>query len=450
MKNFKNAEDEARVISRTLNEVDSSRRCVEWETHDAKRKKRIGLYPILKLGPRKDTGRSGWSAGAVRAWVAVAPIVVAMLVIPAPGITGMDPLMEEALEEHNSGNERRAIEIYTEYITKNPGAAEAFNWRGMAYADRGKLDKALADYGKAINLSAKYSDPYNNRGEIYRRKGEYSKALKDFQTAIRLDKNFAEPRYNIGLVYEAMGKKGLAAKSFLTYLKANPAEPDRKSVLKKIQTLGKSALPRKRPTPPAAKKPAVKKPVAKRPAAGKPIEKKRVATRPAKKTGRPVPTGMVKTSQQKGGKMVLPIPGLPGGVDIESLTKDAPIPPEVLAVLSRLPELLSRPPDPFTALLWLAFYLFFSFMLYLIARKTGVRLAWLAFVPILSVYIMIKSGGKPGWWFILLLIPLVNIIIFALVSFGIARERRKSALWGLLFFIPCTHPLALLYLGLSR
>lgn len=445
MKNFKNAEDGARVISRTLNEIDSSRRGVKWETHDANRRKRIGLFPIPRFWSRKDTGGSGWSSGTVRAWAAAAPIVVAMLLIPAPGFAGMDPIMEEALEEHTSGNERKAIEIYTEYIRKNPGSAEAFNWRGMAYADRGKLDKAIADYGKAINLSANYSDPYNNRGEIYRRKGEHSKALKDYQTAIRLDKNFAEPHYNIGLVYEAMGKKGLAAKSFLTYLKANPAEPDRKSVLKKIQTLGKSALPRKRPTPPTAKKP-----VAKRPPSGKPIEKTRVATRPAKKTGRPVPPGMVKTAQQKVGKMVPSIPGLPGGVDIESLTKDVPIPPEVLAVLSTLPELLSRPPDPFTALLWLAVYLFFSFMLYLIARKTGVGPAWLAFVPILSVYVMIKSGGKPGWWFILLLIPLVNIIIFALVSFGIARERRKSAFWGLLFFIPCTHPLALLYLGLSR
>jgi len=86
----------------------------------------------------------------------------------------------------------------------------------------------------------------------------------------------------------------------------------------------------------------------------------------------------------------------------------------------------------------------------MIAQKVGVDLAWLAFVPIANLYILVKCAGKPGWWLILMLIPLVNIVIWLLVSLGVAHQRGKSALWGVLFFIPCTHPIALAYLGLSK
>jgi hypothetical protein len=35
---------------------------------------------------------------------------------------------------------------------------------------------------------------------------------------------------------------------------------------------------------------------------------------------------------------------------------------------------------------------------------------WAALIPIYNTYIMLKIGGKPGWWLLLLLIPIVNII----------------------------------------
>ena len=35
---------------------------------------------------------------------------------------------------------------------------------------------------------------------------------------------------------------------------------------------------------------------------------------------------------------------------------------------------------------------------------------WKALIPIYNIYILLKIVGKPGWWLILMLIPLVNII----------------------------------------
>lgn len=35
---------------------------------------------------------------------------------------------------------------------------------------------------------------------------------------------------------------------------------------------------------------------------------------------------------------------------------------------------------------------------------------WKALIPIYNIYILLKIVGKPGWWLILMLIPLVNAI----------------------------------------
>jgi hypothetical protein len=344
----------------------------------------------------------------------------------------------------------------------------------MAYDDLGKLDEALTDYDKALALSPNYADAYNNRGEIYRQKRDYVNALKDFQNALRLDPKFAEPHYNVGLVFEAEGKKDQAAREFLVYIKAKPDAPDQKELMKKIQALTQAspppgAPPAPAPAPPTAGPPT---PAPAPPAPGSPAEKAPVKAPTEKKAPGPVPNvAQVPQPKFKPGPpptQPAPIPGLESVPFFSELR----IPPEVLS-------LAAQPPDPMQSLISLAFYLIFAALLFMIAQKAGVSLAWLAFVPLANLYILVKCAGKPGWWLILLFILnvvavpatlvaggmlgswmiasvillfifLVDIVIWLLVSLGVARQRGKSALWGVLFFIPCTNPIALAYLGLSR
>ena len=56
---------------------------------------------------------------------------------------------------------------------------------------------------------------------------------------------------------------------------------------------------------------------------------------------------------------------------------------------------------------------------------------WAAIIPIYNVYILLKIGGKPGWWLILMLIPLVNIFVAIMVSIAVAENFGKGALFGL-------------------
>ena len=56
---------------------------------------------------------------------------------------------------------------------------------------------------------------------------------------------------------------------------------------------------------------------------------------------------------------------------------------------------------------------------------------WAALVPIWNLLILVKISGKPMWWFILLLIPFVNVIIGIILSIGLAKNFGKGVGFGL-------------------
>ena len=61
---------------------------------------------------------------------------------------------------------------------------------------------------------------------------------------------------------------------------------------------------------------------------------------------------------------------------------------------------------------------------------------WKCIIPFYNIYIFLKIVGKPGWWLILVLIPLVNIPILIIVSIALAKSFSKGVGFGLgLFFL---------------
>lgn len=62
------------------------------------------------------------------------------------------------------------------------------------------------------------------------------------------------------------------------------------------------------------------------------------------------------------------------------------------------------------------------------AKKPG----WGAIIPIYNTYLILKVAGRSGWWLLLYLIPIVNIITHLVVSLDVAKGFKKSALFGVL------------------
>jgi hypothetical protein len=56
---------------------------------------------------------------------------------------------------------------------------------------------------------------------------------------------------------------------------------------------------------------------------------------------------------------------------------------------------------------------------------------WAIFIPIYNTIVMLEIARRPIWWFLLLLIPIVNIVVMIIVSIDIAKHFGKEPAFGI-------------------
>jgi len=66
-------------------------------------------------------------------------------------------------------------------------------------------------------------------------------------------------------------------------------------------------------------------------------------------------------------------------------------------------------------------YLLGAFAFFGAFKKAG-EPAWAAFVPVYNSIVLLKIAGKPWWWFLLALIPVVNLVIWIIVAIELAKS----------------------------
>jgi hypothetical protein len=80
-------------------------------------------------------------------------------------------------------------------------------------------------------------------------------------------------------------------------------------------------------------------------------------------------------------------------------------------------------------------YLLIAFAYFGIFRKAD-QPVWAAFVPIVNIYFLLKTVGRPWWWLLLLLfVPCLNVIFYLIVAYDLSRSFGHGvAFWiGLIF-----------------
>jgi tetratricopeptide (TPR) repeat protein len=125
--------------------------------------------------------------------------------------------VDEEIGEHD-----RAIENYGRAIELNPGYFPAYYSRAGAYYAKGEYDQAIEDYGRVIGLKPNYGEAFNNRAIAYLARGAVDKAIADFDTAIRLNPNSVTAVVNRGHIYAADGQFELADIDLTSAIKLKP------------------------------------------------------------------------------------------------------------------------------------------------------------------------------------------------------------------------------------
>ena len=129
-------------------------------------------------------------------------------------------------EAQKNNNRDDAISYYNEVIRlaqAHPGiVAIAHNNRGIAYDDKGEVDRAIEDYSNSIELKPDFDHVYFNRGNAYHSQGDYDHAIADFTKAVELKPDFAEAYTNRGLAYQNKGDYDHAINDHNTAINLNP------------------------------------------------------------------------------------------------------------------------------------------------------------------------------------------------------------------------------------
>ena len=98
--------------------------------------------------------------------------------------------LQRGTEAHQKGNWDVAIEYYTEFIRLEPTDTStvsiAYYSRGVAYGEKGEVDRAIEDYTLALEFNSNFADAYHNRGYAHYGRGEFALATGDYNRAIQL------------------------------------------------------------------------------------------------------------------------------------------------------------------------------------------------------------------------------------------------------------------------
>jgi hypothetical protein len=82
----------------------------------------------------------------------------------------------------------------------------------------------------------------------------------------------------------------------------------------------------------------------------------------------------------------------------------------------------------------LAVSLFLIIAMWRVFTKAG-KPGWASIIPFYNVYVELKIVGRPGWWLVLMFIPIVNIVIAIIVTIDLAKSFGKGGGFAVLLIL---------------
>ena len=92
--------------------------------------------------------------------------------------------------------------------------------------------------------------------------------------------------------------------------------------------------------------------------------------------------------------------------------------------------------DVIVGVIWMLVFLLTFIGLAKMFSKAGLP-AWYAFIPILNALAILRIAGRPPWWLLLWVLPLVNAVVSVIVWMDVAQRFGRGTGTGLgLAFLP--------------
>jgi protein O-mannosyl-transferase len=116
-----------------------------------------------------------------------------------------------------------AIAQYRRVLAIRPDDAEALSNLGNVLCDRGQFDEAVASCRKAVEAKPGFAMAHNNLGVALVGRGDFDEAISQFREAMELKPDLASAHFNLGLALEHRGQLEPAIAQFRMVTDLTPA-----------------------------------------------------------------------------------------------------------------------------------------------------------------------------------------------------------------------------------
>jgi hypothetical protein len=108
----------------------------------------------------------------------------------------------------------------------------------------------------------------------------------------------------------------------------------------------------------------------------------------------------------------------------------AVLPGDVLLAQANDYQTAAPQASPLSMIISLAIAVLIIAAMWKVFTKAG-QPGWACLIPIYNLYVLCKIAGRPGWWLLLMLIPIVNFIILIILCIDIAKSFGNGVGFGL-------------------
>jgi protein O-mannosyl-transferase len=126
------------------------------------------------------------------------------------------------LNYYNKGRYQKSIEAYKKAIHIKPNEPDSYNNLGQAHRALRSYQEAIEAYQKAIQIKPNYSFALINLGETFVEMGRYQEAIETLKKAIQLKPNDAGIYQNMGVAYRRIGRYREAIEAYQEAIRLKP------------------------------------------------------------------------------------------------------------------------------------------------------------------------------------------------------------------------------------
>ncbi len=147
-------------------------------------------------------------------------------------------VLQDAYQAQMEGDYDRAVELYQSSLELFP-TAEAHTFLGWTYHFQGKLDEAIAECKRAIEIDPEFGNPYNDIGAYLIELGRFEEAIPWLERATEARRYEPRhfPHYNLGRAYLGKEMYGQAMRCFQDALEVEPRYSAARQALESLRRM---------------------------------------------------------------------------------------------------------------------------------------------------------------------------------------------------------------------